>query len=357
MTYYNGQQLDSYKDYNLRFCLGGRNIGKSTYWQIRFMAQAIRKKNKRKFLMIVRTKEQLDVTCAEYYTQAWMDDFFPQLELKYKVSKGTGRWWVRKKNEYDNDKQGWELVGYSTALRGQWAKKSTVLFHDADNIFMEEFMNTDNEYLGSQKDPDKEPRLLVSLVQTIARSNKDGRVRPVKVTLISNLYSMDNPYFRYFHILENVLGNSNSIYQRFYKIQMGDLKYVIEFSQLQPEKTGMEANENDLGVMFQDFRNELHIVEKVNNKKVAFQMTIDDDKYLNVSRLNKSWIVWDGKGKKLGGNVPCYSANTMKKFDTYNIKYFKTTMEYTNLKTLFNMNNLYYDSLQTYIHLTNILAY
>ena len=349
--FYDGSELLSRNKYKIFFSLGGRNIGKSTFWQ-RFIIRHFIKK-KEKFIIIVKYKDDLNTFAANYFSQEWMDKWYPDYNIKYQ----RGKYYIRKKENMEDVEKGWQHCGYAIALNMNASLKSTTTFQDASNILFEEFMPLEDKYIGSAKDPEKEPKLLVSVYQTIARGEKGKHIRDVRLICISNNYTMNNPYFTYFNILPMVTSNPNSIYQRFYTYDKGNLHYVLEFSQLDPEMTGIEADEESTGVKFSDFRNDLHIIKKLNIKKCMLQLTFDNKYYVNIANFNNSIICYKGDHVIDSDKILCYTCSKFKNKETIGIDVFKKSDSYKVIKTLFESNTIFYDKLETFIHLTNILAY
>lgn len=351
--FYDGSELLSRSKYKIFFSLGGRNIGKSTFWQ-RFIIRHFIKDNE-KFIIIVKYKDDLSMFAANYFSQKWMNDFYPDYEIMFK----RGKYYIRLKSvktDEEDMKTGWKLCGYALALNMNASIKSTTTFQDATNILFEEFMPLEDKYIGSKKDPLKEPRLLTSVYQTIARGEKGKHTRKVRLICISNNYTMNNPYFTYYGILNMVTSNPNSIYQRFYTFDKGDLHYALEFSQMKPETTGIEVDDEATGVNFSDFRNELHYSKDKPNK-VFLQLTFDSKYIINVAQYNTSYICYKGDKIYDNKNCVCFSCSKFKNKETYGIKYFKDLPFYRTFVKEFEKNNLYYDKLETYINLTNILAF
>lgn len=350
-VFYDGSDLLSRNNYNIFFSLGGRNVGKSTFWQ-RFIIRHYIKDNE-KFVIIVKYKDDLSTFAANYFSQQWMDKWYPDYEILYK----RGKYFIREKGEWLDDRQGWKQCGYAIALNMNASLKSTTTFQDATNILFEEFIPLEDKYIGSAKDPEKEPKLLTSVYQTIARGEKGQRTRKVRLICISNNYTMNNPYFTYFNILPMVSSNPNTIFQRFYTYDKGDLHYALEFSQLKPETTGIEADEEATGVQFSDFRNELRIPKKLKIKKVNIQLTFDGKYIINIAKYNDSLIAYKGDKIEDREEVYSYSCSKFKDKQTYGILAFKKEDAYKTIKYLYEKNLFYYDKLETFIQLTNVLAY
>ena len=343
--FYDGSELLSRSKYDIFFSLGGRNIGKSTFWQRYIMRHFI--KYKEKFIIIVKYKDDLSTFAANYFSQDWMDKWYPDYDILYK----RGKYYIKLKTD---DK--FEQCGYALALNMNASLKSTTTFQDASNVLFEEFMPLEDKYIGSAKDPEKEPKLLTSVYQTIARGNKGEHTRKVRLICISNNYSMNNPYFTYFGILNMVTSNPNSIYQQFYTYDKGNLHYALEFSQLQPEMTGIEADEEATGVKFSDYRNELKY-SKDRPKKPIIQLTFDNKYFINIARYNDSIICYYDKKVIDPNNIVCYTCSKFKNKDMLGMKLLKNNDLYKIIVTLFERNDIYYDKLETFIHLTNILAW
>ena len=348
--FYDGSELLSRSNYNIFFSLGGRNIGKSTFWQ-RYIIRHWLKKHE-KFGIIVKYATSLDTFAKNYFSQTWMDQWYPDYEIRYKKEQ----YWIKLKDLEDEEKN-WEQCGYAIALNKNADIKSTTIYHDIQNLLFEEFMPLEDRYIGSAKDPEKEPKLLTSVYQTIARGTKGEHTRPVKLILISNNYTMNNPYFTYFHILPMITANPNSIYQQFYTYDDETLHYALEFSQMEPEMTGIEGDDSAAGVRFCDFRNDLNIIKDQPPKKIGFQVMFDENYVINIAQYNNTLCCWKDKDNKIYPDVCSYSCGKFKRYDIMSVEALKREEIYKTLIYLFNCNLLYYDKLETFIHLTNILAY
>ena len=351
--FYDGSELLSRSKYNIFFSLGGRNIGKSTFYQ-RLAIRGFLKKQK-KFGIIVKFKDDLTSFAPNYFSDVWMNNWYPDYEIMYKRC----RYYIRKKSDKKDDddcKTGWKQCGYAIALAMNATIKSTTKYQDIDLLLFEEFMPLDDRYIGSSKDPEKEPKLLQSVYQSIARGLKGKHTRDVILICISNNYTMNNPYFTFFKILEMVTKNPNSIYQRFYTYDDKVLHYALEFSQLEPEKTGIETDDESFGVKFSDFRHELKIT-KDKPKKVIIQLTFDSRYIISVAKYNDSLIVYKDRMTSDPDNIVVYSCSKFKSREMLGIKLFKVHDFYNIIVRMFEGNYLYYDSLETYIQLTNILAF
>lgn len=353
IEFYDGSELLSRSQYDIFFSLGGRNIGKSTFFQ-KFIFRDFIKKNKL-FGIIVKYEDDLSTFAANYFSQFWMDKWYSDYEMLYK----RGKYYTRKKSDKKNikdTKTGWKLCGYAIALNKNASIKSTTTYQDIDNLLFEEFMPLEDRYIGSAKDPYKEPKLLQSVYQSIARGEKGKRTRRVRLICISNNYTMNNPYFNYFGILNMVTTNPNSIYQRFYTYDKGNLHYALEFSQLKPESTGIETDDESYGIQFRDYRNELKTT-KDKPKRPFMQFTFDNKYYVSIANYNDSLIAYQTKITNDPNNVLVYSCANYKTKEAMSMSSCKNSDLYRIIKNVYDKNIMYYDKLETFIQLTNILAW
>lgn len=338
-----------FSKYNIGMIMGGRYIGKSTDWQRFFIKEMI---HGNKVGVVKATDRALAMWAKKYWSKSWMDEWFPEWELKYK----SGKFFLRKKRDGQELNEGWKEVGYGFDLNHTMDTKSITEGQDLKWLLFEEFTNRKGKYNGNADNRLEEPEALMELYQSLARGQKGKATRDLKLVMISNLYSLNNPYFQYFKSIDMIMKNPNSIYQRFYTYDKGKLHYFIEFPQLRPVEEVMAADEKDEGIKFQDFRNELKYTNDRPNK-VFLQLTYDGEYIINIAVYNKSIICF--KGKKIIDSDECvaYSCSKYKGKDVFGIKMLKKTDWYDVIVSLYEQNNIYYDSLETFMNLTNILAF
>lgn len=334
--------------YNILICMGGRFIGKSTEWQRAVLKNFIKKGWK--FGVVKNTEKALAEFAPDYWSKDWMEKWFPNFELKYK----SKTYYLRRKRDGQKDNEDWVECGYAFYL-SRTSKKSTTKGQDIKWLIFEEFTNQEGVYLGNSQDREKEPALLMSLYQTLARGEKGASSRDMKLIMLSNLYSIDNPYFTAWGILPMITSSKNGIYQRFYTYDKGNLHYVIEFPQLRPNKAIMAATENDEGIKFQDYRHELKLVKNPNNKEIILQLTLDNNRLLSIARFNESLICF--AAKKRVEKALCFSCSRFKGKGMIGMNLLKREPIYDVIKRAFEDNGMYYDKLESFIYLTNILAY
>lgn len=347
-TFYCKDGIMSYlSHYDIAICMGGRDIGKSTEWQ-RFIIKEFIEKGK-KFGVVKATEKGLAEFAPHYWSEEWMDKWFPNYQLKYK--KKT--FYIRRKNEAQKDNENWEECGYGYYLSRTYGK-STTQGQDIDYLLFEEFTNQEGVYLGNAENREKEPAQLLSLYITLNRGAKGKHTRHLKLIMLSNLYSLNNPYFTYLKALDMITNNPNGIYQRFYKYNKKGLRYVLEFVQIPPPKELIAADDNDKGYYFQDYRNSLHIL-KDKLKECYVQFTFDEKKYINVNYYNDGLAMWM-TDKASDEDILIYSCSKYKSINRkiYGIDML-TRQELVLYKKIFSMNKIWYDKLETYILWTNIL--
>ena len=352
--FYDGSELLSRSKYKIFFSLGGRNIGKSTDFQKRAIRGFIKKR--RKFGIIVKFQDDVEDFAANYFSDKWMNTWYPDFEIMFKGGK-CRTYYMRKKSDKtnkDDKKSGWKECGYAFILNKSSTYKSTTKYQDVSFLLYEEFMPLNNRYIKKAKEPELEAKLLIELYQTIARGDKNKHTRKVTLICISNNYTLNNQYFTHFHILNMITKNPNSVYQRFYTYDDDKLHYALEFSQIQPELTGIETDEEALGIQFKDFRNQLKLT-KDRPKKIIMQLTFNNEYIINIASYNDSLICYEGD-KDVICDL-CYTCSPFKFKDRLGIKIFKGSDKYRILCKMFERNDLYYDKLETFINLTNILAF
>lgn len=374
VKYYNSDELFA-RHYNFNFICGDRFGGKSTNIQAKIIKRCIKytKKNGKlkeegatdsetakkevvknaikgqsrwQFAVFVRYDKDIKALCETYFDNTMMM-WYPDYELIYEKRK----FFLRKKNTKEKI-----LVGYGFALNQATKLKSTS-YPFIQYMIMEEFLNIENKYIKSQADPELEPRLLVSAFQSIARGNGKQYRDDVRVICISNNYFLNNPYFRYFNLIERI---TKSPFQRFYEQRENDpdndkVPCIVEMTHNDLKTIG--KGDKDKGGKFVEMNHQIKYVKepKISDKKVNFQLSFDSKKFINVANYNDSAICYESS--KRIKDVFCYSCNEIKKKGIYYIDEFWKRDASDTLESMFNRNDLYFDKLDTYITLYNILNY
>lgn len=344
--YYSGDELLS-RHYNLNFICGDRFGGKSTFAQKYILKRAIEyykhpssDKYKQEFAVLVRYDKDINTLCNTYFNNT-MDIFYKDYELKFEKKK----FWLHKKNSSDN----WLMVGYGFALNQATKMKSTS-YPYITTMVMEEFMNLEGKYIKSASNPELEVELLISLYSTIARGNGKQVRDNLRVLCISNNFYLNNPYFRYFNIIDKISANP---FKRFYEFKT-DPKCLVEITH-NDVHISMGRDDINKGNKFIDMQHQLKLLQSFNVKKLLFQLTFDNKTILSVCRINDSIGVFESENWRDG--CMHISCSEIKSKNYIDIAFFKKLEHYKQLLNLFNMNEIYYDKLQSYITLFNILHF
>lgn len=374
VKYYNSDELFA-RHYNFNFICGDRFGGKSTNIQAKIIKRCIKytKKNGKlkedsatdiekakkevvknaikgqsrwQFAVFVRYDKDIKALCETYFDNTMMM-WYPDYELIYEKRK----FFLRKKNTKEKI-----LVGYGFALNQATKLKSTS-YPFIQYIIMEEFLNIENKYIKSQADPELEPRLLVSAFQSIARGNGKQFRDDVRVICISNNYYLNNPYFRYFNLIDRIV---KSPFQRFYEQRENDpendkIPCIVEMTHNDLKTIG--KGDIDKGGKFVEMSHQIKYVKDVNIdiKNVLMQLTFDSKKYLNIVQYNESLLLYEYDSKIK--NIPTYTCSEMKKAGHWYIDEFWRKDSSDTLIAKFDRNDLYFDKLDSYITLYNIINY
>ena len=216
--YYNANELLS-RHHTINMICGDRFGGKSTCIQRYAIKRAIKfiKGNDKggQFAVLVRYDKDKKLLCETYFDNTmlmWYSDY----ELKYT----RGQFLLKRKDE-----ELWKVVGYAFALNEATKRKSTS-YPFITTMILEEFMNLEDKYIKSKSNAELEVELLISLYSTIARGNGKQVRDDVKVFLISNNFYINNPYFKYFGLIEKIVKNP---FKRFYE-QNFSPKVLVEMT-------------------------------------------------------------------------------------------------------------------------------
>ena len=347
VKYYSGDELFA-RHYNFNFICGDRFGGKSTWVQRFVIKRAIRGGGKWQFAVFVRYDKDIKALCETYFDNTMMM-WYPDYELIYEKRK----FFLRRKNTKNKI-----LVGYGFALNQATKLKSTS-YPFIEYMIMEEFLNIENKYIKSQADPELEVRLLVSAFQSIARGNGKQYRDNVRVVCVSNNYYLNNPYFRYFNLIDRIV---KSPFQRFYEQRENDpdndkVPCIVEMTHNDLKTIG--KGDKDKGGKFVEMSHQIKYVKepKINEKKVLMQLTFDNKKYLNIVKYNESLLLYETDKFIPDTNKPTYTCSEIKKAGHYYIDEFWRKEKSDILIALFDRNELYFDKLDSYITTYNIINY
>ena len=341
--YYNLSEILS-RHQTINMICGDRFGGKSTSVQRYTIKRAIEflKHNAKggQFAVLVRYDKDKKLLCETYFENTmlmWYSDY----ELRYY----RGLFQMRLK-----DTEEWTTVGYAFALNEATKRKSTS-YPFIKTIILEEFMNLEDKYIKSKSNAELEVELLISLYSTIARGNGKQVRDDVKVFLISNNFYINNPYFRYFGLIDKIIKNP---FKRFYE-QNFSPRIIVEMTH-NDVKLNIGRDEVNKGNKFIDLQNQLKYATNISTKNIIFQLSLDNKEFINIAPYNDSNVVFTN-GDKPRPNIMTFSCSEIKRTNILSIKTFKQMDAYKKLVESFNNNFLYYDKLDTYITLYNILNF
>lgn len=341
--YYNGDELLS-RHYALNFICGDRFGGKSTFAQKYVLKRAVEyyktgAKKKQEFAVLVRYDKDIATLCSTYFANT-MDMFYPDYELKFCQRK----FFIKRKGD---DEKRWLLVGYGFALNQATKMKSTS-YPYITTMILEEFMNLEGKYIKSASNPDLEVELLISLYSTIARGNGQQVRNNLRVFLISNNFYLNNPYFRYFGLIEKI---SKNPFKRFYELKT-EPTCIVEMTH-NDVRLSIGRDDVNKGNKFIDMQHQLHIAN-ITTKKPLYQLTFDNRTFLSICSFNDSLGI---RQDEYNPDTLCFSCSEIRKTRISGIKVYKSMDTYKTLNKLLEANLLYYDKLESYITLYNILNF
>lgn len=343
--YYNADEILS-RNHNLNFICGDRNAGKSTCFQKYVIKRAIEYFNEKnggsQFAVLTRYDKDKKTLCETYFNNT-MEMFYKDYELIYKR-----RTFYLKNLKTEQSK----IVGYAFALNEATKLKSTSYPH-INSIIFEEFLNLENKFIKNQENPLLEVELLLSLYSTIARGNGKQIRTEVKLFLIANCYYINNPYFKYFDFIQDIVKNP---FKRFYTKNNEQIKAIIEMTHNDIYLDFAKKSINK-GGKFSDLENEINIIENpiVKANKVVMQLTFDNNNFVNIIPYNDSFLITSTNTQ----NKDCivFSTNNIKRKGIYDFIGFKNTKQYKLLCDNFNNNWLYYDKYDTFITFYNFMNF
>lgn len=337
--YYNGDELLS-RHSRMYFVCGDRFGGKSTWVQKYVLKKAIKSKGKQQFAVLVRYDKDIKLLCQTYFDNTMMM-FYPDYELTYEARE----FYLKKKDSPERI-----LVGYAFPINQATKYKSTS-YPLIETMIMEEFMNLEDKYIKSQSNPELEVELLISLYASIARGNGKQVRDNCKCICISNNFFINNPYFRYYKLVDRIIKNP---FQRFY-VNTTEPKCVVEMTH---NDVHLDIGRDDVnkGSKFAELANEIKIVGKPSINTVDLQFTIDGKEFINIAEYNESVIVFSN-GSKIRANTPVFSCTNIQKKDVYSINILKSMSIYKDLKNILYTNTGFFDKMETYIKFYDLLNF
>ena len=335
MKYYTNQKVLSY-NHNIIFSVGQRGIGKSYDWK----RHAIHKflKNKRKFIFIERYEKDKK-TRAKTYFNNMLTKKYKDYEIKYQASN----FYIRPKN-----KKVWQLMGYCIDINTMSSITSSS-YEDVDLILFDEFMNLSNKYIKDKDNPLKEPEIMQSFYQTVARGVDEVVRNNVKMVFLSNAVTLSNPYFIFYEIDKKLRIGMK-------KLRLKDKDIIVELPQIKEIKTLIEKSKffksfknkkyNDFALLNTFYLDNNAVIKKINkNYKPRIKFICDNKTYILYEYKN-NFIFSDKNSKK---EMLTFSITEKDyKQDYFRIDKLKKYMLYDNIKNAFLDNNIFFENQTCY---------
>lgn len=171
-------------------CVSNRTAGKTTYFNRLVFNRAI--KSNKQFMLVFRKTYDLSDLATSFWSS--ISSFFPEYSMTEKSHKRgiIKSLWVKRADDLPL------CVGWGVALSTIEAlKRSSAMFKDVQEMVMDEFILENDKYLDHELDA------LMSLHTSVARGYGE-MVRYVPLYLLGNPFTMINPYYSYFKIVERL---------------------------------------------------------------------------------------------------------------------------------------------------------
>lgn len=241
--YYNFDKLNSYNGI-FNFCVGMRGVGKTFGAKERAIKRFIKKGEQ--FVYVRRYKEELQISRDTFFDDIIAADKFPDYDFRINGKMGQ----ICHKNSADQKKREWKTLCYFFPLSQAAAIKSAS-FPNVYTIIYDEFIieKGNTPYIAN------EAVKFLGLYSTIARK-REG----VKVFFLANAVSITNPYFLYYKIRPDRVGEFSTFKDGFivcHFVESEDFKkdvYATRFGKfIQDTEYGDYAVQNE----FSDNHDEL----------------------------------------------------------------------------------------------------
>lgn len=342
IEYYNYNKLLSYGN-SFNIVVGARGIGKSFRFKSKIIKNFI--KHKLQFIMLVRYETDINTKIKNYFNDIMLVKYV-DYEIKYK----NEMFYFRHKDSIE-----WKIIGYVFPL-SKSADNNSLSLPAVRIIFFDEFVTLKNNYIQNKQEPYKEIELLFNFYQTIARGNNLVINDDVKVFLISNAVTINNPYFNYFDLAKYVEIANNDI--NVFNIK--DKNLTFEFSKINKIKNEILKSKFYKTIKGSDYSqfaidNEF-ILDKFDNKffidtknlklKYICKIIYNKHNYLFCKTKNQFYFI--EKNIELDNNLiyTILKNDTDKKYHNYEL--FKKSTIYQIIKNSFVKNKLFFDKMQTF---------
>lgn len=188
-AYYNFDKLNSFNGY-FNFCVGMRGVGKTFGAKLRAIKRFIKKDEQ--FIYLRRYKDELQFSRDTFFDDIIAEGYFP--EWDFRINGKVGQ--MALKATKDDKKRVWKTCVHFIPLSISQSFKS-VPFPKVYTIIYDEFIIEK----GNVPYISNEATKFLGFYSTVAR-NREG----VKVYFLANAVSITNPYFLYYKIRPDQVG-------------------------------------------------------------------------------------------------------------------------------------------------------
>ena len=275
--YYDWEKTISY-DADVTMVVGSRGLGKTFGLRLSCIKRCIKLQksgNQRRYVEIVRTKNQLSVVSDNYFSRL---SRMPELKDYVFKSDSHYMWWSDAPDE-ENDKPKWHLLGYFVAMTVYQIDK-TRTFDYVDRLIFDECIldrqDRSHRYLPN------EFAILANIVDTISRERKDTDSLRPHVYLLGNAVDISNPYFARYGV-----GTDVSYGYRWYAGKTF-LLHFVDSSEYNSDKAvgtvagrmlaGTVAGKENIENIFHNISNEF-VLKKPKRSKFMFGIVLDGKKF------------------------------------------------------------------------------
>lgn len=199
--FYNPMKLLSF-DRPLNFVSASRSIGKTTNVSALLLLDYLINGNR--FVYVRRTKDELDVTCKDFFNIDIINKKSGLHIYGFRYQKGHYEIQTAEDGE-------WEVCGYAIPLSLEDKYKSGGQTNVRFVVWDEFIPDDDTRYLGTVKNPDKEYHKILSLYVSLDRSLDNVYQNKIKILFLGNTLTVYNPIFLKLNIPEYIEENTRYI--------------------------------------------------------------------------------------------------------------------------------------------------
>ena len=233
--YYNWEKVITY-DASITMVVGARGIGK-TYGLRKFCIKNDYIKRGKRYVEIVRYKNQISNFMSNYFAKLSMDDDFKSYEFK---TVGNTGYICKEPSKKDKE---WDVLFWCVALTDAQRLK-TRTFDNVKRIIFDEFI-LDTKMRVYYKYLPNEVAILQDVVDTISRETQETKnADKVRIMMLGNALDSLNPYFIKFGLYQSL--KKGTI--KWFNNKRGVLHYVEvsdEYKEMKENSVAFSLADND----------------------------------------------------------------------------------------------------------------